>query len=219
MTTTGPRTPQRRKNKFAGVANNTTQVTADTTTEPLTHEPSNSAEMPQEAPKPASAGQPTEDASSEAHKGNHGDLRSDVDLQSPPAVPDPPATEPDAQDTTEDSDTPVSTEPGADDSSGNSDTTTSTELVIPKPPPSIPLNRILRQQPTMDPGLHEMYTDRITKLLKSIRNIGTMLADRQAAYETAVQLARNNNYPEQDLNRLAVQFDWEVPHDPNRANN
>lgn len=198
----GPKAPVRRGSKFSGAGKATTAVTADQThadegpAAPTAGEPSRPAiQLPASPPAEAAAEQESaKEAPGGAEKATRAADEGDAAKTKPSAAPEA-------------------------DGAPNEDTGAAgdnrTSLMHPPAAPSFSFDRLFRQRPQMDPTQFAMYTDRQTRLAKSIRNVMDMLAQRWTEYEEVVHQARQGGYPEDQILRIAVQHEVDAP--PPRA--
>lgn len=68
-----------------------------------------------------------------------------------------------------------------------------------------------RQSSGMDATRQEIYTRALTVEFMQVTSSYRQMVDRQEKLVKQVQAARGEGYPEAELEKLAIQFGWEVP--------
>jgi hypothetical protein len=94
------------------------------------------------------------------------------------------------------------------------DTTVGTEIILPPPPPNF--SRLFQPaaKPAMDPMMFRVYTDAQVKVAKSLRSIMDMFLQRWQEYSDVLAKAREEGYPEEEVQRIAIQYNVDAPPQP-----
>lgn len=89
-----------------------------------------------------------------------------------------------------------------------------TEIIHPPAPPNFSRLFQPKATPTMDPVMLAMYTERQAKLAKSLRNIMDMFLGRWTEYSDLLDKARKEGFPEDEIQRIAIQHNVDAPPAP-----